>query len=257
LSNRLREQLHRVVPSLLTLCPAADEPWLWALLARAPAPTAAAQLPRAVLTRLLSTHGVRRFDADALRAVLRAPAFATPPGVRRAVQDHLAVLLPRLQLAHTQQRACATRMGALLDALAETEEHRDVAVLRSVPGIARKVSATMLAEASRLLAGRDYHAPRAQAGCAPITRQSGARRQVVMRYACNVRLRNAVHYWAQVAVQHDARSRAQYERLRARGASHARALRGVGDRLLTVLIAMLRTGTLYDPARRQAAPTAA
>src|SRR5215470_15133970 len=35
LTNRLREQLVRVFPQVLTLCPAADEPWLWTLLERA------------------------------------------------------------------------------------------------------------------------------------------------------------------------------------------------------------------------------
>ena len=39
LTNRLREQLHRYFPQLLQLVPAADEPWLWALLARAPTPS--------------------------------------------------------------------------------------------------------------------------------------------------------------------------------------------------------------------------
>jgi transposase len=38
LSHRLREQLHRYYPQLLELVPAADEPWLWALLALAPTP---------------------------------------------------------------------------------------------------------------------------------------------------------------------------------------------------------------------------
>jgi hypothetical protein len=32
LTNRLREQLHRFYVQALKLCPAADEPWLWALL---------------------------------------------------------------------------------------------------------------------------------------------------------------------------------------------------------------------------------
>jgi len=32
LSNRLRAQLHRFCPETLALCPAADEPWFWALL---------------------------------------------------------------------------------------------------------------------------------------------------------------------------------------------------------------------------------
>ena len=38
LSNRLREQLHRFCPDTLALCPAADEPWFWALLDRALTP---------------------------------------------------------------------------------------------------------------------------------------------------------------------------------------------------------------------------
>ena len=46
---------------------------------------------------------------------------------------------------------------------------------------------------------------------------------------------------------HDPLSRARYRALRARGYSHGRALRTVGDRLLAVACAMLRAGTLYDP----------
>src|SRR4029450_9649259 len=37
-ANRLREQLHRLYPQMLQLCSAADEPWLWGLLALAPTP---------------------------------------------------------------------------------------------------------------------------------------------------------------------------------------------------------------------------
>jgi len=42
LTNRLREQLQRFYAQMLKLCPAADEPWLWALLELAPSPGAAA-----------------------------------------------------------------------------------------------------------------------------------------------------------------------------------------------------------------------
>jgi transposase len=253
LTNRLREQLYRVAPAWLTLCAAADEPWLWALVHRAPLPATAARLSRAAVARVLAEFHVRRLTADEIVTVLRAPALPVGPGVLEAAQEHLAILLPRLQLTHEQQRTCAARIERLLEDLAQTQEHRDVAILRSLPGVGRKVSATMLAEASRLLAARDYHALRSQAGSAPVTKQSGQRRRVAMRYACNPRLRNAVHYWAQVSVQHDAPSGALYARLRARGCTHPRALRGVADRLLAVLIAMLRTQTLYDPERRRLA----
>ena len=161
------------------------------------------------------------------------------------------MLLPRLRLIHQQRAECATQIEGLLERLGESQEHRDVPILRSVVGVGRVVAATMLAEASRLLAARDYHGLRAQTGVAPITRQSGRRTLVCMRYACNPRLRQAAYHWGQSAARHDPVSRAHYERLRARGHNHARAVRGVVDRLLHVLIAMLTAGTLYDPARRR------
>ena len=74
-----------------------------------------------------------------------------------------------------------------------------------------------------------------------------------MRYACNPRLRYALYYWGFISVRHDAPSRQHYRRLRGHGHSHGRALRGVADRLLTVLMAMLAQQTMYDPARRRAA----
>ena len=85
-----------------------------------------------------------------------------------------------------------------------------------------------------------------------MTRRSGKSLSVSARYACNRRLRNALYHWAFAALSLDAHCRAHYNRLRKRGHHHARALRGVADRLLAVLIAMLRNGTLYDPQRRRA-----
>lgn len=250
LSNRLREQLHRYFPQLLHLVPAADEPWLWALLERAPTPSAAHHLPRAAIRTILTRHRIRRVDADAVRAVLRAPALPVAPGTVQAAQRHLAVLLPRLRLVHQQHAECGTLIEGLLGQLGDQQEHRDVPILRSLPGVGRVVAATMLAEAGRLLAARDYHGLRTHMGTAPVTKQSGKHRLVRMRYACNRRLRDAAHYWGQSAVRHDPRSRVHYDQLRARGQSHGRALRGVIDRLLRVLIVMLTTQTVYDPSRR-------
>jgi transposase len=252
LSNRLREQLLRIRPDVLALCPAADELWFWALLAlmgaRPTPPT-----PKAVRA-VLKVHHVRRVTAETVQAALQVPALRVAPGTLEAAGAHLAVLLPQLQLVHEQRhRTVGRRIDALLAALAQEEEageHRDVTVLRSLPGVGRLVAATVLAEAGRPLAERDYQTLRAQAGVAPVTRQSGKRTEVVMRAACNARLRYALYHWARVSVQVDARSRAHYDRLRQRGHDHGRALRGVADRLLAVLMAMLAGCTLYDPARR-------
>ena len=131
--------------------------------------------------------------------------------------------------------------------MGQKNEQRDAAILDSLPGVARTVLATLLAEASDTLQRRDYHALRLLCGSAPVTRRSGKSCVVVRRYACNHRLRNATYHWAQNAIQHDPTSRAKYDALRAKGHGHARALRSVIDRLLQVACAMLNSGNLFDP----------
>jgi transposase len=252
LSNRLREQLQRVRPDVLALCPAADEPWFWALLdlMRARPKPLTLKAVRAVL----KVHRIRRVTAETVHAAVQVPPLRVASGTLEAAAAHIAVLLPQLQLVYDQRhRTVGHRLDAVLAELAKEDvagEHRDVTILRSLPGVGRLVAATVLAEAARPLAERAYQTLRAQAGAGPVTRQSGKKTVVVMRWACNGRLRNAIYHWARVSVQVDARCRAHYDRLRQRGHDHARALRGVVDRLLAVLMAMLASRTLYDPERR-------
>src|SRR2546430_6588571 len=56
----LFRSLHRYYPQLLHLVPAADEPWLWTLLERAPTPSIAQHLPRATVRTILSRHRDRK-----------------------------------------------------------------------------------------------------------------------------------------------------------------------------------------------------
>ena len=256
LANRLREQLWRYFPQLLTLCPAADEPWLWSLLEEAPTPAAAKAWRPNALRALLGRHHIRRITGNALHAALQAATLPTTPAAAAAAREHVAMLVPRLRLALDQRRQCERRMDELLAALTvppdgKRSEHRDVTILRSLPGVGRVVAATMLAEASCLLAARDYQRLRIHGGVAPVTKQSGKSRLVVMRRACNGRLRTVLFNWARNSIRLDVACRAHYDRLRQRH-GHARALRGVADRLLRTLTAMLTAGQLYDPARASA-----
>ena len=254
LASRLRDQLLRFYPQALTLCPAADEPWLWTVLARVPTPAAAARVRRSTVRAVLADHRIRRFTAEDLHRTLTVAPLPVAPGTAEAAGAHVALLLPRLRLVLDQQRQCERRLDTLLTSLAtaagtaEQQEHRDVTILRSLPGVGRVVAATMLAEAARPLAARDYQTLRAHAGVALVTRQSGKTRSVGMRRSCNRRLRTAVFHWASNSIRLDAHCRTQYDRLRQRH-RHARALRGVADRLLRILVAMLTHGTVYDVAR--------
>ena len=248
--HRLRELLTRYYPQMLKLCPGVDEPWFWELLELAPLPVRAVQLKTAKVEALLKKYRIRRLTADEILAELRVTALRLAPGAAEAASEHVLQLLPLLRVFREQQSAVAAKVQALLDELSEpgqSGEHRDVTILLSLPGVGRKIAATMLAEASQPLAERDYHALRTYSGTAPITRRSGKRKVVVMRQGCNLRLRDAFYHWSRVSTQFDVHSKQHYAELRGKGHSHGRALRGVVDRLLTVLMAMLRTRTLYDP----------
>lgn len=251
--NQLRELLNRYFPQILSLCPSVDEPWVWDLLEKAPLPEQAAKLPAARIQRILSNHRIRRIDGKQVREILQTAPLRLAPGGAEAASEHALMLLPQLRLYHGLLKQVANRIESVLDEIStdeQTIEHRDANLLRSLPGVGRCVAATMLAEASQALAERDYHALRSYAGVAPITRRSGKRQSVMMRQSCNARLRNAFYHWARVSAQNDPRSKLQYANLRAKGHSHGRALRGVADRLLSVLFAMLRAGVPYDVTRR-------
>jgi transposase len=264
LTNQLRDLVYRSSPTLLSLCPAADEPWFWALLRAAPTPAAQRRLSCRRVDRLLRDQRIRRLEAAQVWEVLQRPAVYTAPGVVEAVAEHLGLLLPRVELVASQRREAERRLARLLDQLeaevppvGDQREHSDVAIVRSMPGIGTRVAARMLAEASQPLVDRAYHVVRALLGVAPVTKQSGRRRTVSMRYACNPRLRHAAYHWARVGVQTDPASRTYYASLRARGHRHARALRSVADRLLRILMALLSRGQIFDAQHAQRSPFAA
>lgn len=260
LINRLREQLHRYFVQLLKLCPSADEPWLWDLLELVPTPEKARKLPKAEIAKILRRNRIRRLDADAVQKAIAAPSLVVAPGVPDAASRHVRILIPQLRLLRSQTLDCQQQVEKLLEKLAapsasadtdapgQPSEHRDVEILRSLPGVGRKVAAVMLAEAGEAIVNRDYHALRSLAGIAPVTIQSGKRHSVLMRRACNERLRNALYHWSRVSTQCDELARATYTALRKRGHSHGRALRSVADRNLRIFFAMLKSVTLYDSA---------
>jgi len=253
LSNRLREQMLRYFPQVLRLSSSMDEPWIWNLLQLAPTPDKARKLQARQVERVLRAHRIRRLKTKQVLDELRTPPLRLAPGAVQAASAHVLLLLPRLRLVHGQQAECAKRIDSILQKLqpddspeGKPREHRDVDIILSLPGIGRVTAATMLAEAPQAVAERDYHALRSLSGVAPVTRSSAKSRVVVMRRACNARLREALYHASRVHSQVDPHSRALYTDQRRRGHSHGRALRSVADRMLRILVAMLESDTLYD-----------
>ena len=257
--NRLGELLRRFYPAMLELGSIYDNEWVWDLLELAPTPDAARRVSRSKVKQVLRQRRVRRLDEEQVLAILRAPALGVPEAVAEACAEHIRLILPRLRLVSAQRKAVLARLDALIEAPPtsndpeEQREHRDATILLSWPGVGTLVCATMLAEAGQPLGQRDYANLRLYCGLAPVTRQSGQRRAVVMRRACNRLLRNAMHHLAHNALKTDMRAKAHYAALRAKGHSVGRALRGVADRLLEGIVVSLSKGELYDTQKRQIA----
>ncbi len=262
LANRLRDQLLRYYPQALGLTDDLGAEWFLALWSMAPTPAKARRLRASSVARLLKTHRIRRHDAQSALALLRQTPLPVAPGVTEAAGAHIRSLIPRLRLVNQQIGETDRQLEALCTRLdqeplpGQTGEQRDVAILRSSPGIGRIVIAALLGEAYQAWQRRDYHALRLMSGAAPVTKQSGKHKLVVMRHACVPRLRWAVYHWARVAIQQDPHSPSRYHQLRSRGHSHGRALRTIADRLLKVACAMLITQTPYDPNRHATHPAA-
>lgn len=256
-ANRLWNELREYRPELLSLCPGADEPWLWALIEKAPSPTEGSKLTRASIGGILKRHRIRRLTSEDVQDALRGETLSLSSAY---VESHVArvlVMTARLKLAQTQiaevekqiQTAVAERVRS-----EEETERRDLKILLSLPGFGPLTVATALGESGDAFERRDYKALRGICGAAPITKQSGGTRHVVMRQVCQPRLRVALHLAAFRASRVDPKLGELYARARARGHTVGRALRNIVDRLLFLAIQLLKKNQPYDIQLRQLAP---
>jgi hypothetical protein len=165
--------LLRYYPQLLKLSSTPDEPWIWALLESAPVPQRGARLTVARLKQLLSKHRIHRWTAEELHDILVTLPLTLAAGSADAISEHalLLLLLPQLRLLYRQRKDIRDRIETLLGRMAaqghegsEFQEHRDVGLLLSLPGVGCPIAANLFTEGSDPLAQRDYFALRVHSG---------------------------------------------------------------------------------------------
>jgi uncharacterized protein with PIN domain len=254
LSSQLYALVQRLDPSLLRLCQGADERWFWSLVL---AVLAKPKAPKAQhLETMLRKEGKRKLG----ELVPTVMAIVDDSKRTRANPKLTAIMLPEVRTTIAALRTLETeRSKAMSDltALVESERRRSdvlddnrevpsvMAVALSMPGVGVKTAADLVADATHLLRRDRLMLLRAVTGVAPVTKRSGKSNQVIMRRACNIRLRNAMHHAAEVAARHDPAFKAYFNKLVAAGHGRARALRSVADKMLRILVAMMTDRTLY------------
>jgi len=240
-SNRIRGLFTQIHPPLeRILGPWMEHDAVLEVLASWPTP---AQLKHAGKTRIdakLKKQGARRHTAWAsaiLDALDEQTVIVVGTDAAGLVIPHLARQLISL---HAQRADVATHLEAMVEA------HPLYPVLTSMPGVAVRTAAIIIAETS----GKTFPSAASlssYAGLAPTTRQSGTSiKSERVSHSGNKRLKRALFLSAFASIRFDPTSREYYDRKRAQGKRHNQALIALAHRRLTVLFAMIRDGSLYD-----------
>jgi len=243
LVNQLRAALGEYYDAALQAFDDWTLPAAWALVVQFPTPQALAKAGKRAWEKFLHLHKLWRPQTVDQRLELFAHAadWKRNMAVTRA-KSRLAVSVAKM--LQTLERQLDDYRQAIEELFAR---HPDHDLFGSLPGAGSKLAPRLLSEL-----GEDrgrFDTPQSLqclAGTAPVSFQSGQVFRVKMRRSCNTHLRHAVHLWAQCSRAVCGWAQAYYQAQRAKGKSHACALRCLGHRWLEVLWKMWQTRTNYD-----------
>jgi len=240
---RMRSTLLQYFPAAVQAFEDLSAPDALQVLGRAADPDRAARLTRGQLVAALRSarrHHVET-KADALQAVLRAPALRQPATTQGAYATVVSAQVAIIIALNAQ----ITQLGQVVGE--HFGRHLAADIYLSQPGLGVVLAARTLGEfgddPGRFAGAR---ARKNYSGQSPITRASGKKSIVLARYATNRRLSDALHMQAFAALNTSPGARAYYDTLRARNIGHHAALRQLANRLVGILHGCLKTGTLYD-----------
>lgn len=243
LVNQLQAALQEYYPAALEAFDDWTQPFTWKFLERFPTPAALAQGGKRKWENFLHCHKLYRPQTQErrLNAFARATEFCGSQPVTKA-KSRLALSLVRmLQVLEEQLREYRQLIEKLF------AEHPDHDLFGSLPGAGPKLAPRLLGEigGDRDLFP-DAHSLQLYAGTAPVSFKSGQIFRVYLRRACNKHLRCALHLFADLSRQRCPWAQVYYTQLRARGKSHAAALRVLAQRWLKIIWKMWQTRTAYD-----------
>lgn len=250
--NQLRQALNEYNPVILEAFDDWTQPGAWAFVEQFPTPKKIKKAGKGAWIKFLHVHRLYRPQTieKRLESFRRASEFCGTEGTV-AAKSLLAVSLAKmLRTLQHQLDEYRTRIAELFG------QHPDHDIFGSLPGAGGKIGPRLLGEI-----GTDrnrFESPEAlqcYAGTAPVTVATGKRSKknawVHMRWACNINLRQAVHFLADLSRKTCSWAQVYYAKKKEEGHQHASALRCLGQRWMKILWAMWRNKTKYDPELHQ------
>ena len=244
LSNRLRAVLLRYYPAVLNMFSTWPTKVALEFVCAFPTPGEAENLSLNEFQRFARQYrypNPKRLPACFAR--LQAPQ---PQAAQETVEVYQgeAVLLATMLL--TAMRA---KKAALCELKTLFREHPGHAIFDSLPGAGDFLAPALLAKF-----GDDrkrFPSPasvQALAGTCPVTDQSGKRRIIKFRRACDREFRAIAQQWAIASLQRSAWANAYFQQARPRCRYSSQAFRRLANRWLAIAWKLWQTGQVYDEA---------
>jgi transposase len=244
LVNQLQSALQEYYPAALEAFEDWTLPAAWAFVDVFPTPRALAAAGQRKWEKFLHVHKLARPQTYAKRLEIfaRGSELAAGEALTRSKSRLALTRIRMLRVIQTQIEAYRAEIEKLF------AKHPDHHLFGSLPGAGPKIAPRLLGEiGSDRARFDDPSALQALAGTAPVSYQSGQIHKVYLRRHCNKSLRATIHLWANLSRRASPWAAVYYQALRARGKSHASALRCLGQRWLKILWKIWQTRRSYDP----------
>ena len=246
LVNQLQQALVEYYPAALEAFDDWTSPSSWDFVIAFNTPQALTKAGKRRWEKFLHAHRLWRSDTAPKRLALFAQAdqFKASDPITRAKSQLALSLCKLLRTLQEQLDQYRKQIEALF------KSHPDHDLFGSLPG-AKAVLAPRLMAAI----GPDpqrygtHEVLQCIAGTAPVSYQTGQISKAKVRRACNKFVRSTVHLWANCFRRASHWGQVYYDKKRAKGMSHACALRCLGQRLLKILFRMLCDNKPYDAER--------
>ena len=240
LINQIRACLKEYYPVALELFSDIDIAVTVAFLLKYPTP---GRISVNKIEKFLSQHrypgAVKK--AKEIHEKLAAPQMFTEEFTVRAKSRLLITLVEQLKSLRLQLDEYQKEISRLFN------QHPDSDIFKSLPGSGDKSGPRLLAEMGD---NRERYSDRSELQCvvgtAPITDKSGKMKHVRMRFARNKTFHNVVYQFSFISLEKSVWARKFYDCQKAKGKTHTKALRALGNKWLKIIFKLWKDGNVYN-----------
>lgn len=170
-------------------------------------------------------------------------------------QEHLEASDVIVRTKQRQMIVIVNQLKVVIDAIKEydkaleqlLEKHQDAPIFLSLPSVGNTLAASLIGQLSEQRQFfNEANVLQCYGGTAPVTIQSGKKRIVVYRRACNKFLRYTLHLIAFCSLKQVAWARKFYDNQKAKGKSHSLALRNLANQWAEIIFAIWTKREQYD-----------